>query len=369
MIILKFLCERSKLLDVLLNVQRAVSTKSNLPALEGVYVRSHDSVIDLCGYNMDIAIKTTLPAEVLTPGEIVIGAKLFVEIVRKLPDEKVSISIKDNLTFHVESGSSAFDLAGIDAKEFPEIPQIDNSETIKIQSQVAKSMIRQTIFAVADTDSKPVHTGTLFDIKDNQITLVSVDGYRMALRREKIKENVQIKFVVPGKTLGDVLKLLPDSEEEMLKISMGQNHIIFNTGGYSIISRLLEGEFLDYNSAIPTSFKTKVRVNTRVMSESVERVSLLITDRLKSPVKCSFSAGQARLQCSTSIGKAVDEFSVALQGEDVEIGFNNKYMIDALRNSDTDEVSIEFSGPLSPIKIVPKEEEGFLFLVLPVRLR
>lgn len=369
MIILNFSCDRTILVNALLNVQRAVSPKSNLPVLEGVYIKAQNNNIELCGYNMDLAIKTTIPANIESQGEIVVGAKLLTEIVKKLPSEKVSIKGCNNLSFHIESGLSEFDLTGIDPKDFPEIPKIDSSQTIEIQSHIAKSMIRQTIFAVADTDSKPVHTGTLFDIKDSEITLVSVDGYRMALRKEKIKENIEMKFVVPGKTLGEVLKLLPEGEKEVLKISTGPNHIMFNAGKYSIISRLLEGEFLDYKSSIPNSFKTKVAVNTRIMSESIERVSLLIMDRLKSPVKCNFSEGQVRLQCSTSIGKANDEITVSLQGEDVEIGFNNKYMIEALRNSETDEAIIELNGALSPIKIIPKDSESFLFLVLPVRLR
>lgn len=369
LIVLNFTCERTKLVEALSNVQRAVSPKSNLAALEGVFISAENSQLKLCGYNTEIAIKTSIDATVLNEGKIVLSAKLFTDIIRRLPAETVTIETKERLTVSIKSGLSEFSLVGISAEEFPEVPEIENPDSINLPVQIAKSMIKQTIFAVADIDTKPVHTGTLFDIKKNEIKLVSVDGYRMAVRTEEIKENLEIRFVVPGKALGEVLKLLPDGEDKTLQIFAGQRHIMFNTGEYCVISRLLEGEFLDYEVSIPEKFKTRVSVNTRLMLESVERVSLLINERLKSPVRCNISTGFARLSCFTAIGKAFDEFPIKTEGEDIEIGFNSKYMMDALRNSDTDEVIIEINGSLSPIKILPKEGKNFLFLVLPVRLR
>ena len=201
------------------------------------------------------------------------------------------------------------------------------------------------------------------------INLEDIAAPRCFEIEKRLKEDLDIRFVVPGKTLGEVLKLLPEEDDKKLSIFAGQRHIMFDTGDYCIISRLLDGEFLDYEVSIPDSFKTRLCVSTRAMLESVERVSLLISERFKSPVKSSISAGFARLSCSTAIGKAYDEFPISIKGEDIEVGFNSKYMIDALKNTDTDEVVIELNGPLSPIKILPKEGNSFLFLVLPVRLR
>lgn len=365
---MKFTCERTKLVEALSNVQRAVSTKSNLAALEGILIITQNSNLKLCGYNTEIAIKTTINAQIADEGQIVLSARLLTDIVRRLPAESVVIETKENLTVSIKSGLSEFSLVGINADEFPEIPEIENPDAIELSSQIAKSMIKQTIFAVAEVDTKPVHTGTLFDIKNNEIKLVSVDGYRMAVRTEKIKEDLEIRFVVPGKALSEVLKLLPDEEDKVLSIFAGRRHIMFNTGNYTVISRLLEGEFLDYEVSIPENFKTKVEVNTKLMLESVERVSLLISERFKNPVRCDISSGFTRLSCSTSIGKAFDEFAIKTEGEDIEIGFNGKYVIDALKNTDTDEIIMELNGPLSPIKILPKEGDSFLFLVLPVRL-
>ena len=230
-------------------------------------------------------------------------------------------------------------------------------------------MIRQTIFAVADTDEKPIKTGTLFDIKDGEINLVSVDGYRLAKRTEKISStDTKIKFVVPGKTLSEILKLIPDSEEE-IQVSVGKKHIIFANENYCIISRLLEGDFLDYNSAIPTDQGTELIINTKDFIESVERTSLVITDRLKSPIRCIFSENQAKISCITPLGRANDEFPVTTSGKDLEIGFNNKYLLDALKNADTDQIKVHINGPISPFNILPTDGESFVFLVLPVRLK
>lgn len=366
---MKFSCEKNKLVESLSNVQKAVAQKSTIPALEGVLIKTENMQISLCGYNTELGITTTIPAQITADGMIVVNAHLFTEIIRKLPDDLVELELTENYVVRITSGKSYFELMGIDAKEFPTLPEVDASSSLEISSAVLKSMIRQTIFSVAETDSKPIHTGTLFEIKDKSITLVSVDGYRMAMRTEPIKENLDLRFVVPGKTLREVLRLLPDDDEE-INISAGMRHIVFKIGDYVIVSRLLEGEFLDYKSTIPQNIQNTVSVNTQDFIDSIERVSLLITDRLKSPVRCIFGKNKINLSCVTTIGKADDEISSSSDiKNDFEIAFNNKYMTDALKNTDCDEVQIELSGALSPIKVLPKEGNSFLFLVLPVRIK
>ena len=229
-------------------------------------------------------------------------------------------------------------------------------------------MIRQTLFAVSESDMKPVHTGTLIELSENKIRLISVDGYRLAVRDEPIACSQETSFVVPGKTLSEVLKLLPENEES-LNLSIGRRHILFQIGRYTLISRLLEGDFLDYNAAIPASHTTEILVKTRAFIDSVERVSLLITDRLKSPLRCVFDENRIQLSCSTAIGRANDELDAQGTGGTLEMGFNNRYLLDALRNTECDEVKIQLSGALSPMKVVPKDGSSFLFLVLPVRLK
>lgn len=198
---------------------------------------------------------------------------------------------------------------------------------------------------------------------------MAVDGYRLAMRTETVPTGEEpVEFVVPGKTLNEVMKLMNDSEED-ISLSIGRRHIIFKINNYAVISRLLEGEFLDYQAAIPTTVKTEIRMPTRRFTEGVERMSLVVNDRLKSPVRCLFQEESVKLSCTTAIGGASDKFPIQNNGEELEIGFNNRYLLDALRASETDEVKIQLNGPLSPMKIVPIEGEGFLFLVLPVRLK
>ena len=351
------------------NVQKAVAQKSSIAALEGVLLESLEGMLSLCAYNTELAITTSIPATIYSSGSIVLNAHLFTEIVRKLPEDAVELELFDDFSVKIKSGRSRFNLMGINPEEFPSLPEVSEASSFVLSSETLKTMIRQTIFAVADVDTKPVHMGTLFDIKNKTITLVSVDGYRLALRTEPIKEDLELSFVVPGKTLREVLRLLP-SEEQDLKISAGMRHIMFNVGECVVISRLLDGEFLDYGSTIPKDSANIVTVKTQEMIDSIERVSLLITDRLKSPVKCMMTKNKINISCVTIMGKADDEISSSSNiDSEVEIAFNNKYMLDALKNTDCDEIELHLNGALSPIKILPKEGNSFLFLVLPVRVK
>lgn len=365
---MKIQCKRQELVEAVSNVQRAVSSKSSVPALEGILIKSTQQGIQLCGYDLELGITTGIKATVDEEGDIILPARLFGDIVRRLPDERVSIQTDEKCVTIIKSGDAEFSIVGIPAAEYPELPSVNGSSSVVLPQVVLKSMIRQTIFAVAESDAKPIHTGTLFEIKENRIRLVSVDGYRLAMRSERVQCEEELSFVVPGKTLSEVLKLLSD-EDKTVTIGVGSRHIIFGIENYSVLSRLLEGDFLDYNAAIPTSHASEISVQTRAFTDSVERVSLLITDRLKSPIRCIFDHNEIKLSCSTAMGKASDQFSAQISGDSVEMGFNNRYLLDALRNTEGDEVRIQLNGALSPMKVLPKNGDAFLFLVLPVRLK
>lgn len=365
---MKITCNIQKLVEAVSNVQRAVSSKSCLTVLEGIFIKTEDNKIVLCGYDLEIGITTKIDAIVKAPGAVVLSAKIFSDIIKRMPSEEISINVDEKLITTIKSGASEFSIIGIRPEDYPERPLINSYSDITIDALILKSMVRQTIFAVAGTDEKPINTGTLFDINQNQINLVSVDGYRLAKRSEKVSCNEKISFVVPGKTLSEILKLLPD-ESKNVNISIGKKHIVFQIDTYSIISRLLEGDFLDYNSAIPSYKTTEIVMNTKDFIESVERVSLVITDRLKSPIRCIFSNGYTKISCITALGKANDEFQTEMTGDNVEIGFNNRYLLDALKNVESDKVRVQMNGPLSPLKILPLEGNAFVFLVLPVRLK
>ena len=376
-------CDRQQLVEAVSNVQRAVSSKSSVPALEGILLKAEREGMTLCGFDLELGMTTRLPARIEESGSVILGARLFSDIIRRLPGDLVKLTVDEKNVTTIESGASEFSIAGMGAEEYPELPSVSGAGEFSVQNDLLKGMIRQTIFAVADSDAKPIHTGTLFELSGGRLRLVSVDGYRLAMREEILTgegaegtegmdvpagSSGEMSFVVPGKTLTEVMKLLPE-DDGTVGIQVGRRHILFTIGSYTVISRLLEGEFLDYRSAIPSACQTEVKVNTREFINSVERVSLLITDRLKSPVRCVFGEDSIHLSCSTAIGRANDQFSASIQGAGLEMGFNNRYLLDALRNTEGDEVRIQLNGPLSPMKIMPPEGDSYLFLVLPVRLK
>ena len=364
---MKITCDRQILSDAINVVSRAVSTKSSMPALEGILIKAWDGLF-LSAYDLELGISTAIPASVDEPGDIVLDAKLFVDIIRKLPAERVEITTDEKLLTTIICGSSQFTLLGIPANDFPEIPVLGTGTVFELPQNLLKSMIKQTLFAVAVGDAKPIQTGILFELTAGILKLVSVDGYRLALRSEKVNCDEKLSFVVPGKTLNEIEKLL-GIEDTPIRISNTRKQILFELNNYSIISRLLEGEFIDYNNAIPKDSKTEIIIKTRDISNSVERAALLISDRLKSPVKMIIDDEKIEILCTTAIGKIHDVIDAKIKGATFEIGFNNKYLIDALRATDCDEVRLILNGPLSPMKILPPKDEAFIFLVLPVRLK
>lgn len=365
---MRFTLNQKELSEAVLNIQRAVSSKSTIPALEGILLSAKEGRLELSAYDMELGMTTSIEAQVQEEGRLVLNARLFGDIVKRLPDTGVAVSSDEKNIATIDSGASEFSIIGIPAEEFPEFPSVSETTSIEISQSLLKSMIRQTLFAVAADDSKPVHTGSLFELADRQLRIVSVDGYRLAMRMEPVQCEKNLRFVVPGKALSEVLKLLGD-EDENLTILIGRRHAIFQIRKYTLITSLLEGEFLDYRAAIPAGESTVVTVKTQSFTNSVERVSLLITDRLKSPVRCILEENEIKLFCSTPMGRANDQVACELAGDRVEIGFNNRYLLDALRNSEGDEVRLVLNGALSPMKVLPKEGNSFLFLVLPVRLK
>ena len=365
---MKFTVNKSDITEAVGNIQRAVSTKTSIPALEGILLGAGEEGLELCAYDLELGITTVIPAFVVEPGRAVLSAKLFSDIVRRTPAETITITVDEKNMATLESGYSRFSIIGIPAEEFPELPKLTDSTQFSMAGSVLKSMIRQTLFAIAESDAKPIHQGSLFNLENGMMDVVSVDGYRLAVRREPVEFSDSLDFVVPGKTLSEILKLIKETDDPV-EISAGRRHILFKIDNYTVISSLLEGEFLNYKAAIPPESQTEVVLKTREAIDSVERVSLLITDRLKSPVRCLFNENEIKLNCTTSMGRASDQIDVEMTGQSVEIGFNNRYLLEALRNTECDEVKVQLGGPQSPMKVVPKEGDSFLFLVLPVRLK
>lgn len=366
---MKIRCDKSLFGDAVSVVSRVVSTHSSIPALEGILIRTYEGGVDLFGYDLDIGICTHVEAAVDEPGEIILPAKILLDIAKRLPGETMSLSCGEKFVTEIRSGAAEYHLMGMSADEFPEFPPLQDAESFSLPQNALCSMIGQTLFAVSQSDTKPVHTGSLFEIGGSCVKVVSVDGYRLALRLEHIQTGSELRFVVPGKTLSEVAKTLNPESDEPVECCISRKHVFFKTSRYEIYSRLLEGEFLDYESAIPQQVPIRVRVSTREMISSVERVSLLINDRVRSPLRVRFEENEIFLTCSTSLGKASDSLPAKTEGGRIEMGFNNRYLLDALRNAGCDEVVLEIAGALSPMKVLPVSGDSFLFLVLPVRLK
>ena len=365
---MKLICETQKLSEICSNVQRAVSTKSSIPAIEGILLEAGENVLTLTGYDLEVGMITSMEARVEEAGSIILNAKILCDILRSLPSDTVSIEADERLTCRIKSGDAEFTLIGIAAADYPELPSVESGFPIVLDSETLRDMIRKTIFATAENDVKVVHTGVRFEIGANQIRLVAVDGFRLAMRNEEIDYDGEEKiFVAPQKAHNEAVKLT--GGEETIALNVGKRFIVFEIGSYRIVSRLLEGEFLNYRAAISGKVTGTVRVNTQLLIQSIERTSLIITDRTKSPIRCVFDEDMIRISSTTALGTAHDRVPCKSEGEQMEIGFNNRYLLDALRVCDADEVLVKIGSPILPILIVPTEGEDFLFLVLPVRLK
>ena len=273
-----------------------------------------------------------------------LNAKLLSSMISRMPAGQISIVAADNGKTTIQSGVAQFEIQSMPATDFPDLPNTGAEQTLTIKTGVLRDMIDRTLYAVSQDEKKPAHTGELFEIELDKLTIVALDGYRLAIVERPITAVKDIRIIVPSKTMTEVSHLLANDDEEDVHISANRRYVVFTTAGYTIMSRLIEGEFLNYHS-------------------------LIITERLKNPLRISFTEGKVVVRCQTNLGRVVDEFNAQCEGDEVEIGFNNRYLLDALRNARTEQVRMEISGPLSPVKVLPVEGNDFLYLVLPVRFK
>lgn len=367
---MKFTCEKALLQGGVSIASRAVSPKSTIPALEGLLLELREGgLLTITGYNQETGIRTNLNVDASEPDAIVLPARLFGEIIRKMPDDVISFETEGRQV-HLSCGMSEFNLTGLDPEDFPELPTVEYQNSFTIPETTMRSMIAQTLFAVSQDESRPVHTGSLFVIEEDHFTLVAVDGFRLALRKEPVTScNGKFQFVVPGHSLAEVEKICREGEE-LAEVHQGQRHVLFKIGDTILISRRLEGQFLAWRQAIPRNNPIIITAQRKELLSCIERVSLIVSEKLKSPLHCRLQDGKIDLSTKTAIGEARDCCMIEGDGQGLEIGFNGKYLMDALKVAPCDKVNLEFSHPITPCIIVPTEgEENFLFMVLPVRLK
>jgi DNA polymerase-3 subunit beta len=367
---LKFSCEKALLQLAVNTASRTVATKSSIPALEGLLLEGTD-VLTLSGYNMQTGIRTRLEADIREGGRIVLNSRLFGDIIRKMPDDVIVFSADEKFMVTLTCGDARFEILGLSADDYPEMPEVESDYSMTVQQGILKAMINQTSFAVSTNENRPIHTGSLFEVGIDGVTVVSVDGFRLALRREKIEqlEGGAFRFVCPGSALNEVEKICEDSEEA-ITVMLGKRHLLFETGSTQLICRKLEGDFLDYKNAIPRNNPIRLTVDSKTMLSSLDRVSVVISEKLKSPVRCIMGSGCITMSAKTGNGEATDVCPVEGDGQGLEIGFNNRYLMDALRFAPADQVVMELNTGISPCVMTPVDGgDSFLYMVLPVRLK
>ncbi len=366
---IKFTCKKDDMTSAISNVSKAVSSKSTIPALEGIKLHLDNSIIELTGYDMEMGITTFVECTSSDSIEIILNSRLFSDMTKIMPSEYITYEVDDNLNMKISGGTAEYQLSAISAEEYPALPDIDTNSAITINQHSLRSMINQTIYAVSLNDSKPILTGELFDINNNSINMVAIDGFRLAIRNEQINCSENKKFVVPSKALKEAAALLTEDEEKECNIYVNAKHVLFDINGYRIFTRLLEGEFHNYKNSIPMEFKTEVIVKTSALISCIERCSIILNEKNKAPVKCNFENGYMNVECKTALGCFEDSMEINMTGDNLIIGFSNKFLIDALRAADTDMIKIQMSGSNKAVKISPIDGEHFTFIIMPLQIR
>lgn len=364
---MKVICSKENLINGINITQKAVSSKTTLPILEGILLEASEN-FKLTGNDLEIGIECFVDADIKEKGSVVLNSRMFGDIVRRMPDSEVLIEVKENNTVIIECENSHFEIKGLPSSGFPALPSIEKLNSFKISQKYIREMIRQTLFAVSVDENRPILTGSLIECKNQEISFVSIDGFRLALRRNKIKgDSSEINVVVPGKTLNEIVKILQPVEDE-ITIYSTQNQILFDMGKCKVVSRLLEGEYLNYRGIIPEDYETKVRVNSKEMLSSIERASLIITaEERRYPVRFNIDNDVIIITSNTDVGAVREELKVEMTGNYLDIGFNPRYFIDALRAVEDEIVDIYFTTSVGPCTIRPVEDNSFAYMILPLR--
>ena len=372
---MKIICDREKLLKAINAVVRGVPTRTTMPVLEGIYMQTNNNQLKLTTYDLELGIEYVIDSIIEEEGNTVVNATMFSEIIRRLPDSEIKLTVNENKLLVIECEGSLYKLSTMNPEEFPELPKIEIENSLETEQMILRNMIRKTIFAVSNEENRPIFTGCLFETKNNNLNIVAIDGFRMGwVSKALVKETADFKAVIPGKTLNEVNKILNDSFDS-IKIGIAKNQGIFEMENCKIVTRLLDGEFLNYESVVPRNWETRIKANKNQLQGCLERVSLISSSTIekekKYPVKISIEIGKITLSCTNQTGEAKEEMYLETEGQNLEIGVNPKYFLDALKAIDDEEVFIEFGSNISPciIKPIEKLENEYIYMILPVRLK
>ena len=367
---MRFTCEKSMLVQGLNIAGRTVAQKSSLSVIEGILCKAGHG-LTLTGYNMETAITYNVDAEISETGECILPARLFGDIIRRLPEGPVTVVVDESYKISIRAGYASFTISAESAEDYPELPDVNSGKAIKIPQTALKELIGGTIFAVSENQGRPIHTGVKFEVREESVSAIAVDGFRLARRTFHTAEPTgrDLNFVVPAAGLKEVEKILSDTDENVA-FTLGPKHILYQIGAATLVCRLLEGDFLDWRKVVPTNCPVKLIANVSDLASSVERVGLIVSEKYKSPVRCVFSNQVLNMRTNTTIGAAEDRCSIAGDGKELEIGFNVRYLADALKVVPSEEVTLELTNGLSPIVLTPVDDKtDFAYMILPVRIK
>lgn len=363
---MKLICSKSNLLQGVNIVSKAVPTRTTMAILECILIDASADEIKLIANDMELGIETVIEGEIVENGVIALDAKIFSEIVRKLPDNEVVIETDASFKTVITCEKAKFNIVGKSGDDFSYLPYIERNEPISISQFTLKEVIRQTIFSIADNDNNRLMTGELFEINENQLKVVSLDGHRISIRNIELKDQYQNKkVVVPGKTLNEISKILPGSVDDDVTIFITDNHIIFEFMDTTVVSRLIEGEYFKIEQMLSSDYETKVRINKRELLNCIDRATLLVKEGDKKPIIMDIQDGVMELKINSFIGSMNENIDIEKTGKDILIGFNPKFFIDALRVIDEEEISLYMVNPKAPC-FIRDDDNQFVYLILPV---
>ncbi|MBS5520638.1 MAG: DNA polymerase III subunit beta [Clostridiales bacterium] len=363
---MKIICKKADLLQGVNTVLKAVPGKTTMPILECILIDTTEGSIKLTANDMELGIETVIEGDVLDKGKIALEAKLFSEIVRKLPDSEVSIETDENYKAFIRCEKAKFHIAGKSGEDFAYLPEIEKSNFVSLSQFSLKEIIRQTIFSIADNESNKLMTGELFEINGSEFKVVSLDGHRISIRKIQLKEEYNpIKVVVPGKTLNEVSKILSGGTEDYVNLFFTDRHIVFEFDQTVVVSRLIEGEYFRINQMLSSDYETKISINKKELQNCIERASLLIREGEKKPIIINIGDGSLELKINSVIGSMNEDIDITKEGKDIMIGFNPKFILDALRVIDDENIDIYLVNPKAPC-FIRNEEQSYIYLILPV---
>ena len=373
---MKFTADKKLLEKSISPVALGVAPKNTDPLLEGIYLEVKDGILIMCSYDREKGIRTKLSVDMEREGKIVVDAQKTGAIIHSLPDGPVTVETDENLIMKIYTDEADFQISGKDATNYPGLPDVVGELDFTLQQNKLRNIINKTLFSVSQDESKPLYTGSLFEISGNLMRVTALDGFRVSVREEEgltERDDLDLRFIMPGKAQSDLLRLISDNEQP-ISVSMARRHIIFTFDNVYYITRLLDGEFLDYRKKIPANKEIEAEISTARFINSIERAALIIDERIKSSIRLYFAEGALNISCQTMLGKFKDEFGINMEGGSMEIGFNHRILLDALKACGEEKVNISLSHNLGPMIITPdKTSEGnpgrFLYMILPVQLK